>query len=91
MPDEEKLFPIVQEMVQHKMERKIAKAGVKNIRVHDFRVATVRAMITGKPLLSFMQYRYSKSRLMERVKLGAEEGIGIIKCEAWQMSCPAFL
>ena len=35
MPDDERLFPIVQEAVQHKMKRQIAKAGVKNIRVHD--------------------------------------------------------
>lgn len=38
MPDDERLFPIVQEAVQHKMKRQIAKAGVKNIRVHDGRV-----------------------------------------------------
>ncbi len=37
MPDDERLFPIVQEAVQHKMKRQIAKAGVKNIRVHDLR------------------------------------------------------
>lgn len=35
MPDNERLFPIVQEAVQHKMKRQIAKAGVKRIRVHD--------------------------------------------------------
>ena len=37
MPDDERLFPIVQEAVQHKMKRQIAKARVKNIRVHDLR------------------------------------------------------
>lgn len=37
MPDDEGLFPIVQEAVQHKMKRQIAKAGMKNIRVHDLR------------------------------------------------------
>ena len=41
MPDDERLFPIVQEAVQHKMKRQIAKAGVKNIRVHDGRVIIV--------------------------------------------------
>ncbi len=117
MPDDERLFPIVQEAVQHKMKRQIAKAGVKNIRVHDLRhshvaylinkgiepllikervghkdiritlntyghlypnqqrrvadlldnekgkaptAATVRAVITGKPLLSISQFKYSR-------------------------------
>ncbi len=36
-PNDERLFPIVQEAVQHKMKRHIEKAGVKNIRVHDLR------------------------------------------------------
>jgi len=117
MLDDERLFPIVQEAVQHKMKRQIAKSGVKNIRVHDLRhshvaylinkgiepllikerlghkdiritlntyghlypnqqrrvadyltmkkeiaptVATVRAVITGKPLLSISQFKYSR-------------------------------
>lgn len=37
MPDDERLFPIVQEAVQHKMKHQIEKAGVKKIRVHDLR------------------------------------------------------
>ena len=37
MPDNERLFPIVQEAVQHKMKRHIEKSGVKYIRVHDTR------------------------------------------------------
>ena len=37
MPDDERLFPIVQEAVQHKMKRQIKTAGVKQIRVHDLR------------------------------------------------------
>ncbi len=38
MLDDERLFPIVQEAVEYKMKRQIAKAEVKNIRVHDDRV-----------------------------------------------------
>ena len=37
MPDTERLFPVVQEAVQHKMKRQIELAGVKKIRVHDIR------------------------------------------------------
>ena len=37
MPENERLFPIVQEAVQHKMKRQMEKAGVKKIRVHDLR------------------------------------------------------
>ena len=37
MPEDERLFPIVQEAVQHKMKRQMEKAGVKKIRVHDLR------------------------------------------------------
>lgn len=36
-PDNERIFPIVQEAVQHKMKRHIEKSGVKKIRVHDLR------------------------------------------------------
>lgn len=45
MPDEERLFPIVQEAVQHKMKRQIEKAGVKDIRVHDLRHSHVAYLI----------------------------------------------
>jgi len=37
MPNDERLFQIMQEAVRYKMKRQIAKAGVKNIRVHDLR------------------------------------------------------
>ena len=37
MPENERLFPIVQEAVQHKMKHQMEKAGVKKIRVHDLR------------------------------------------------------
>lgn len=37
MPENERLFPIVQEAVQHKMKHNMVKAGVKKIRVHDLR------------------------------------------------------
>lgn len=43
--DDERLFPIVQEAVQHKMKRHIAKSGVKNIRVHDLRHSAVAYLI----------------------------------------------
>jgi integrase len=45
MPDDERLFPIVQEAVQHKMKRQIEKAGVKKIRVHDLRHSHVAYLI----------------------------------------------
>lgn len=37
-PDDERIFPIVAEAVQHKLKRQAEKAGVKKIRVHDDRV-----------------------------------------------------
>ena len=45
MPNEERLFPIVQEAVQHKMKRSIEKAGVRKIRVHDLRHSHVAYLI----------------------------------------------
>ena len=45
MPEDERLFPIVQEAVQHKMKRHIEKAGVKKIRVHDLRHSHVAYLI----------------------------------------------
>ena len=45
MPDNERLFPIVQEAVQHKMKRHIEKSGVKYIRVHDTRHSHVAYLI----------------------------------------------
>ena len=53
MPNDERLFPIVQEAVQHKMKRQITKAGVKNIRVHDIRHSYVAYLINKgiEPLL----------------------------------------
>ncbi|MDE8700353.1 tyrosine-type recombinase/integrase [[Ruminococcus] lactaris] len=45
MPDDERLFPIVQEAVQHKMKRQIKTAGVKQIRVHDLRHSHVAYLI----------------------------------------------
>lgn len=37
LPDNERLFPIVAEAVQHKLKRACVKSGVKPIRVHDLR------------------------------------------------------
>ena len=45
MPDTERLFPVVQEAVQHKMKRQIELAGVKKIRVHDLRHSHVAYLI----------------------------------------------
>jgi len=44
-PAEERLFPVVQEAVQHKMKRNLEKAGVKQIRVHDLRHSHVAYLI----------------------------------------------
>lgn len=53
MPADERLFPIVQEAVQHKLKRSIKKAGVKDIRVHDLRHSHVAYLINKgiEPLL----------------------------------------
>ncbi|MBR4026428.1 MAG: site-specific integrase [Lachnospiraceae bacterium] len=45
MPNNERIFPIVQEAVQHKMKYQIQKAGVKKIRVHDLRHSHVAYLI----------------------------------------------
>jgi integrase len=45
MPEDERLFPVVQEAVQHKMKRQIEIAGVKKIRVHDLRHSHVAYLI----------------------------------------------
>ena len=45
VPEDERLFPIVQEAVQHKMKRQMEKAGVKKIRVHDLRHSHVAYLI----------------------------------------------
>lgn len=45
MPENERLFPIVQEAVQHKMKHQMEKAGVKKIRVHDLRHSHVVYLI----------------------------------------------
>ena len=45
MSDTERLFPVVQEAVQHKMKRQIELAGVKKIRVHDIRHSHVAYLI----------------------------------------------
>ena len=46
MPENERLFPIVQEAVQHKMKHNMEKAGVKKIRVHDLRHSHVAYLST---------------------------------------------
>ena len=37
LKDDDRIFPIVAEAIQHKLRREIAKGGLKKIRVHDFR------------------------------------------------------
>lgn len=45
IPSDERIFPIGQEAVQHKMKRNSEKAGVKKIRVHDLRHSHVAYLI----------------------------------------------
>ena len=45
VPENERLFPIVQEAVQHKMKHQMEKAGVKKIRVHDLRHSHIALLI----------------------------------------------
>ena len=45
LPDNERLFPIVAEAVQHKLKRECVKSGVKPIRVHDLRHSHVAYLI----------------------------------------------
>lgn len=45
LPDNERLFLIVAEAVQHKLKRACVKSGVKQIRVHDLRHSHVAYLI----------------------------------------------
>ena len=45
MPVDARIFPVVGEAVQHKLKRHTEKAGVKKIRVHDFRHSHVAYLI----------------------------------------------
>ena len=45
LPNDERLFPIVAEAVQHKLKRQAEKSGVKKIRVHDIRHSHVAYLI----------------------------------------------
>lgn len=45
LPEDERLFPVVAEAVQHKLKRQVEKADVKKIRVHDFRHSHVAYLI----------------------------------------------
>lgn len=45
MPDDERIFPIVAEAVQHALKRHAEKAGVKRIRVHSLRHSHVAYLI----------------------------------------------
>jgi integrase len=45
LPDDARIFPIVEEAVQHKLKRQCEKTGVKKIRVHDIRHSHVAYLI----------------------------------------------
>jgi len=45
LSDDERLFPVVAEAVQHKLKRQVEKAKVKKIRVHDIRHSHVAYLI----------------------------------------------
>jgi integrase len=45
LPDNERIFPMVIEAVQHKMKRNCEKAGVKRVRVHDIRHEYVKSAL----------------------------------------------
>ena len=45
LPDDERIFPIVAEAVQHKLKHNCEKTGVKKIRVHDLRHSHVSLLI----------------------------------------------
>ena len=45
MPDDERIFPIVAEAVQHALKRHAEKAGVKRIWVHSLRHSHVAYLI----------------------------------------------
>lgn len=45
LEDDDRLFPVVAEAVQHKLKNQIVKAGVKKIRVHDIRHSHVAYLI----------------------------------------------
>ena len=45
MPDDERIFPIVDEAVQHALKRHAEKAGIKRIRVHSLRHSHVAYLI----------------------------------------------
>ena len=45
MPDDERIFPIVAEAVQHMIKNHAEKAGIKRIRVHSLRHSHVAYLI----------------------------------------------
>lgn len=54
LPDDERIFPIVAEAVQHKLKHNCEKTGVKKIRVHDIRHPYVKP--TTKKFASFLKF-----------------------------------
>ena len=58
--DDERIFPIVPEAVQHKLKRECEKSGVKKIRVHDLRHPYVKPTTKKFYLFSKKVWRYIK-------------------------------
>ena len=65
MPENERIFPIVQEAVQHKMKHQMEKAGVKKIRVHAFIVISCRGFLIIYGLRRFTKGYYIKQLKMD--------------------------
>ena len=46
LPEDERIFPMVHEAVQHKLKQVVQKTGVKKIRVHDIRYPNLNKIQT---------------------------------------------
>ena len=53
LPEDERIFPMVHEAVQHKLKQVVQKTGVKKIRVHDIRHPYVKP--TTKKFITFFE------------------------------------
>ena len=54
LPEDERIFPMVHEAVQHKLKQVVQKTGVKKIRVHDIRHPYVKP--TTKKFITFLKF-----------------------------------
>lgn len=68
LPDDERIFPIVAEAVQHKLKHNCEKTGVKKIRVHDIRHPYVKhtTKIFSLRLMDFQAQAYPDARRKTR-------------------------